>query len=146
MAVSVKGDSADPMVEPNVIPLVDIMLVLLIIFIITIPVMTHAVKIDLPRETNTPPPVPPTVIKIFVEGTGTVLWNGTPVDGQTLREYIAVENARPEDQKPEVHVDAERRTPYVYVAHVMFALKQGGLEKVGFVAGGGPVPTDIPAP
>ncbi len=146
MAVSVKGDSADPMVEPNVIPLVDIMLVLLIIFIITIPVMTHAVKIDLPRETNTPPPVPPTVIKIFVEGTGTVLWNGTPVDGQTLRDYIAVENARPEDQKPEVHVDAERRTPYVYVAHVMFALKQGGLEKVGFVAGGGPVPTDVPAP
>ena len=59
MAVSVKGDSADPMVEPNVIPLVDIMLVLLIIFIITIPVMTHAVKIDLPRDNPNPPTEPP---------------------------------------------------------------------------------------
>lgn len=146
MAVSIKGDSADPMVEPNVIPLVDIMLVLLIIFIITIPVMTHAVKIDLPRDNPNPPTTEPVVVKIFVEGTGTVLWNGTPVDAQTLRDYVAVENARPEDEKPEVHVDAERRTPYVYVANVLFTLKRGGLEKVGFVAGGGPITTEAPAP
>ncbi len=138
MAVSVKGDSADPMVEPNVIPLVDIMLVLLIIFIITIPVMTHAVKIDLPRDNPNPPTVEPPVVKIFVEGTGTILWNGSPIDYQTLRDYVAIENARPEDQKPEVHVDAERRTPYVYVANVLFTLQRGGLQKVGFVAGGGP--------
>jgi len=146
MAVSVKGDSADPMVEPNVIPLVDIMLVLLIIFIITIPVMTHAVKIDLPRDNPNPPLTEPVVVKIFVEGTGTVLWNGTPVDAQTLRDYVAIENARPDDEKPEVHVDAERRTPYVYVANVLFTLQRGGLQKVGFVAGGGPIPTDAPAP
>ncbi len=146
MAVSIKGDSADPMVEPNVIPLVDIMLVLLIIFIITIPVMTHAVKIDLPRETNLPPPVPPEVVKIYVEGTGTILWNGIPVDYQTLRDYVAVENARPDDQKPEVHVDAERRTPYVYVANVLFTLQRGGLQKVGFVSGGEPGAAAEPAP
>jgi biopolymer transport protein ExbD len=138
MAVSVKGDSADPMVEPNVIPLVDIMLVLLIIFIITIPVMTHAVKIDLPRDNPNPPTTEPVVVRIFVEGTGTILWNGSPIDFQTLRDYVAIENARPDEDKPEVHVDAERRTPYVYVANVLFTLQRGGLQKVGFVSGGGP--------
>jgi biopolymer transport protein ExbD len=138
MAVSVKDDSADPMVEPNVIPLVDIMLVLLIIFIITIPVMTHAVKIDLPRDNPNPPTTEPVVVRIFVEGTGTILWNGSPIDHQTLRDYVAIENARPDEEKPEVHVDAERRTPYVYVANVLFTLQRGGLQKVGFVSGGGP--------
>ncbi len=92
MAVSVKGDSADPMVEPNVIPLVDIMLVLLIIFIITIPVMTHAVKIDLPRDNPNQPTEEPVVMKIYVEFDGTILWNGTPVDHTTFRDYVAIEN------------------------------------------------------
>jgi biopolymer transport protein ExbD len=136
MAVSVKGDSADPMVEPNVIPLVDIMLVLLIIFIITIPVMTHAVKIDLPRDNPNPPAEEPVVMKIYVEFDGTILWNGTPVDHNTFRDYVAVENVR--DPQPEVHVDADRRTPYVYVANVLFVLQRGGLQKVGFVSGGPP--------
>ena len=133
MAVSVKGDSADPMVEPNVIPLVDIMLVLLIIFIITIPVMTHAVKIDLPRENNAPPPEPPVVMKVYVDFDGTVLWNCTPVDHATFVDYIAVENAK--EPQPEVHVDADKRTQYVYVANVLFSLQRGGLQKVGFVSG-----------
>ena len=133
MAVSIKGDSADPMVEPNVIPLVDIMLVLLIIFIITIPVMTHAVKIDLPRPNTTPPENEPAVVKIYVEATGTILWNCTPIDAAQLRDYVAIENARDEADRPEVHVDAERRAPYVYVANVMFTLQRGGLQKVGFV-------------
>ncbi len=147
MAISVKGDSGDPMVEPNVIPLVDIMLVLLIIFIITIPVMTHAVKIDLPRDNPNPPPTEPVVVRIFVEFDGTVYWDGTPVDTQTLRDYVAFENAKPEDQKPEVHVDAHRRVPYVYVANVLFTLQRGGLQKVGFVSGeGAPVPAPAPAP
>jgi len=136
MAVSVKGDSADPMVEPNVIPLVDIMLVLLIIFIITIPVMTHAVKIDLPRDNPNPPTEEPLVMKIFVEFDGRILWNGTPVDHETFRNYVAVDNAK--DPQPEIHVDADRRTPYVYVANVLFVLQRGGLQKVGFVSGGPP--------
>ena len=136
MAVSVKGDSADPMVEPNVIPLVDIMLVLLIIFIITIPVMTHAVKIDLPRDNPNPPLVEPVVMKVYVEFDGTILWNGTAVDHATFRDYVAIENVK--DPQPEVHVDADRRTPYVYVANVLFVLQRGGLQKVGFVSGGAP--------
>jgi len=136
MAVSIKGDSTDPMVEPNVIPLVDIMLVLLIIFIITIPVMTHAVKIDLPRDNPNPPLVEPVVMKIYVEFDGTILWNGTAIDHATFRDYVAIENAK--DPQPEVHVDADRRTPYVYVANVLFVLQRGGLQKVGFVAEGPP--------
>jgi biopolymer transport protein ExbD len=147
MAVSVKGDSADPMVEPNVIPLVDIMLVLLIIFIITIPVMTHAVKIDLPRDNPNQPLSEPVVVRIYVEFDGTIYWNGTPIDQQTFRDYVAVENAKPDEEKPEVHVDAHRRVPYVYVANVLFTLQRGGLLKVGFVPGegGGPAPAE-PAP
>ena len=144
MAVSVKGDSADPMVEPNVIPLVDIMLVLLIIFIITIPVMTHAVKIDLPRDNPNPPTEPPPVVKIYVEFDGSIYWNGSPVDQQTFRDYVAIENAKGADQ-PEVHVDAHRRVPYVYVANVLFVLQRGGLQKVGFVSGEG-APAAAPAP
>ena len=136
MAVSVKGDSADPMVEPNVIPLVDIMLVLLIIFIITIPVMTHAVKIDLPRDNPNPPTEPPEVVRIYVEFDGTIMWNGTPVDVASFRDYVAIENAK--DPQPEVHVDAHRRVPYVYVANVLFTLQRGGLQKVGFVSGAPP--------
>ncbi|MGH8250613.1 MAG: ExbD/TolR family protein, partial [Steroidobacteraceae bacterium] len=131
MAVSIKGDSADPMVEPNVIPLVDIMLVLLIIFIITIPVMTHAVKIDLPRDNPNPPTVPPEVVRIYVEFDGSVLWNGQPIDLATFPSYVAIENAK--DPQPEIHVDAHRRVPYVYVANVLFTLQRGGLLKVGFV-------------
>ena len=143
MAISVKGDSGNPMVEPNVIPLVDIMLVLLIIFIITIPVMTHAVKIDLPRE-STPPPVPPETVKVFVEFDGSIYWNGSPIDPQTFRDYVAIENAK--DPQPEVHVDAHRRVPYVNVANVLFTLQRGGLQKVGFVSGeGASVPAPAPA-
>src|SRR5262245_57218667 len=127
MAVSIKGDSADPMVEPNVIPLVDIMLVLLIIFIITIPVMTHAVKFDLPRD-NPPTDQPePVVVKIVVEATGTILWNCTPISATQLRDYVAIENARAEEERPEVHVDAERRAQYAHVANVLFTLQRGGL-------------------
>ncbi len=96
MAVSVKGDSADPMVDPNVIPLVDIMLVLLIIFIITIPVMTHAVKIDLPRDNPNPPTEePPSVVKIYVEFDGThSLERHARSTAPTFRDYVAIENAR----------------------------------------------------
>ena len=133
MAVSVKGDSADPMVEPNVIPLVDIMLVLLIIFIITIPVMTHAVKIDLPRDNPLQPTETPEVMRVYVDFDGTILWNGSPVDHATFQNYVALENAK--DPQPEVHVDADRRTAYAYVANVLFTLQRSGLKKIGFVAG-----------
>jgi biopolymer transport protein ExbD len=142
MAFGTQDNTDEVMNEINMTPFVDIMLVLLIIFIITIPVMTHAVKIDLPRDNPNPPPTEPVVVRIFVEFDGTVYWNGSPVDAQSLRDYVAIENAK--EPQPEVHVDAHRRVPYVYVANVLFTLQRGGLQKVGFVSGEG-APTPAPA-
>jgi biopolymer transport protein ExbD len=132
MAVSVAGDSSDPMVEPNVIPLVDIMLVLLIIFIITIPVMTHAVKIDLPRETNQPTVTKPENINLSIDFDGTIYWNESMIDHSTLLNYILQEAVK--DPQPEVHIRADKRVRYEYVADVLFNLQRGGLMKIGFIA------------
>ncbi|KPJ82281.1 MAG: biopolymer transporter ExbD [Gammaproteobacteria bacterium SG8_30] len=132
MAVSVSGDSSDPMVEPNVIPLVDIMLVLLIIFIITIPVMTHAVKIDLPRETNQPTVTKPENINLSIDFDGTIYWNESMIDHSTLLNYILQEAVK--DPQPEVHIRADKRVRYEYVADVLFNLQRGGLMKIGFIA------------
>jgi biopolymer transport protein ExbD len=133
MAVSVGGDRSDPMVEPNVIPLVDIMLVLLIIFIITIPVMTHAVKIDLPRNVPNPPSEQPEFVDVSVDFDGSIIWNNSVVDHDTMLSYIAVDAVK--DPQPEVHLRANPRVRYEYVADVLFALQRGGLKKIGFITG-----------
>ena len=117
----------------NVVPLVDIMLVMIIIFIITLPVMTHAVKIDLPRATAEPPPpnpLPP--VNIEVQYDGSVLWNGSAVTPQDMRSYIA--DAAKQDPQPDVHVSVDRRAKYDSAAAVLFAVQRGGLKKIGFVA------------
>ena len=133
MAVSVKGDSADPMVEPNVIPLVDIMLVLLIIFIITIPVMTHAVKLDMPQAT--PPTedlVQPEVIDLMIDFDGTILWNGTVVPSvDTLDVYFRREAQK--DPQPELHINPNKRASYDIVARVLASAQRNHLNKIGFV-------------
>jgi biopolymer transport protein ExbD len=131
MAVSVTGDSSEPMVEPNVIPLVDVMLVLLIIFIITIPVMTHAVKIDLPRESNQPTVTKPENINLSIDFDGSIYWNEGSIGKDTLLNYILQEAVK--DPQPEVHIRADRRVRYEYVADVLFALQRGGMRKVGFI-------------
>jgi len=120
------------MVEPNVIPLVDVMLVLLIIFIITIPVMTHAVKIDLPRETNQPTVTKPENINLSIDFDGTIYWNESMIDHSTLLNYILQEAVK--DPQPEVHIRADKRVRYEYVADVLFNLQRGGLMKIGFIA------------
>jgi biopolymer transport protein ExbD len=117
----------------NVVPLVDIMLVMIIIFIITLPVMTHAVKIDLPRATaEPPPPNPQPPINIDVQYDGSVLWNGGAVTPQDMRSYIA--DAAKQDPQPDVHVSVDRRAKYDSAAAVLFAVQRGGLKKIGFVA------------
>ena len=132
MAVSVTGDSSDPMVEPNVIPLVDIMLVLLIIFIITIPVITNAVKVDLPKEFNQPTVTKPENINLSVDFDGTIYWNEAPVDRETLLNYVLQEAVK--DPQPEIHIRADRRVRYEYVSEVLYELQRGGMMKVGFIA------------
>jgi biopolymer transport protein ExbD len=126
------------MVEPNVIPLVDIMLVLLIIFIITIPVMTHAVKIDLPRNVPNPPSEQPEFIDVAIDFDGSIIWNNSVIDRDTMLNYVAVDAAK--DPQPEVHLRANPRVRYEYVADVLFAMQRGGLKKIGFLTGQGEAP------
>jgi biopolymer transport protein ExbD len=130
--MSVGGAEDEYNTTINVIPLVDIMLVLLIIFIITLPVMTHAVKIDLPRATDAPPPeVVIEPISIEVQFDGSVLWNGGVVSPSDLRSYVA--NAAQQDPQPEVHIMVDKRAKYDYAANVLFAVQRGGLKKIGFM-------------
>jgi biopolymer transport protein ExbD len=132
MAVAVGGDSDEPMVEPNVVPMVDVMLVLLIIFIITIPVITSAVKIDLPREVNQPTVTKPENINLSIDFDGTVYWNESMIQKDKLLNYILQEAVK--DPQPEIHIRADKRVRYEYVADVLYNLQRGGMLKVGFIA------------
>ena len=132
MAMSGGGTEDESMVDINTTPLIDVMLVLLIMFIITIPVMTHAVKLDMPRGQTQPPPVPPEVIELEVDFDGTYLWNGTPVtDEATLLSYL--QNAATKDPQPEIHLRPNKRVKYDYVAKVLAASQRLGVRKIGFV-------------
>jgi biopolymer transport protein ExbD len=134
MAMSVGSDSGDDgaMCDINTTPLIDVMLVLLIMFIITIPVMTHAVKLDMPRPTDAPPPpVRPEVIDIEIDFDGTVVWNGTPVPLESLEGYFRQESQK--DPQPELHVRADKRARYGTVAVVLAAAQRNRMQKIGFV-------------
>ena len=117
--------------EINTTPLVDVMLVLLIIFIITIPVMNHSVKIELPRATNQPNETRPENINLAIDAEGRFYWNAEPVDPAQLNTRIAA--AAKMHPQPELHLRAERTTQYEKVAQVMAAAQSGGLSKIGFV-------------
>ncbi|MBF8292299.1 MAG: biopolymer transport protein ExbD/TolR [Steroidobacteraceae bacterium] len=132
MAIAVGKDEGDPMVEPNVIPLVDVMLVLLIIMIITVPVMIHAVKIDLPKEVNRPTETKPENINLSIDFDGGLYWNDNGIDRDSLLNYVLQEAVK--DPQPEVHIRADKRARYEYVADTLYVLQRGGMRKVGFIA------------
>lgn len=125
------GDDDEVMSEINMTPLVDVMLVLLIIFIITIPVINHAVKIDLPRATNQPNDAKPQSINVSVDAQGKVYWNQEEVDQAQLERRIAA--AAQVQPQPELHLRADRDVRYERVAEVMAAAQHGGLGKIGFI-------------
>jgi biopolymer transport protein ExbD len=132
--MSVGSDSGDDgaMCDINTTPLIDVMLVLLIMFIITIPVMTHAVKLDMPRPTDAPPPpVRPEVIDIEIDFDGTVVWNGTPVGLDSLESYFRQESQK--DPQPELHLRADKRARYGTVAVVLASAQRNRMQKIGFV-------------
>ena len=133
MSMSIGGGGPDePMMEMNMTPLIDVLLVLLVMFIITIPVMTHAVKLDMPRPTNTPQDnVQPVVINLEIDFDGTVLWNGTPVTLEALDTYFRRESAN--DPQPELHIRPNKRASYDVVARVLAAAQRNGMRKIGFV-------------
>ncbi len=128
------GEGRDPevLVEMNTTPLIDVMLVLLIMLIITIPIQTHAVKLDLPTGNPPPPPTPPVVVTIDVDFDGTILWNGTPVAGEDdLQARLRGAAALPD--QPEVHLRPNKLATYAAVAHVMADSQRLGIQKLGLV-------------
>ena len=132
MSMSVgSGGEDEPMMDINMTPLIDVMLVLLIMFIITIPVMTHAVKLDMPRASNAPSLAEPVGINLEIDFDGTVLWNGTPVEYEALEGYFRREAAA--DPQPELHIRPSKRAKYDVVARVLASAQRNGMRKIGFV-------------
>jgi biopolymer transport protein ExbD len=125
------GDDDGLMNEINMTPLVDVMLVLLIVFMVTIPVIRHAVKIDLPHASSQKEETKRAQVNVSVQADGTVLWNGQTVADDALRAKIAA--AAQANPQPELHLNADRKVAYEKVAEVMSAAQAGGLTKIGFV-------------
>jgi biopolymer transport protein ExbD len=134
MAMSVgEGGEGEPMMEINTTPLIDVMLVLLIMFIITLPVMTHAVKLDMPRPSQKPPDPTEIIepIRLDIDWDGAIIWNGTQVQLDTLEGYFRVEAAK--SPQPELHVRPDRRANYDTVAKVLALAQRNGMQRIGFV-------------
>lgn len=137
MAMAV-GNTAEgePLSEINTTPLIDVMLVLLIMLIVTLPTQNHAVKLDtpVPPPPNTPPPEDPVdPIRLFVDFDGSIFWNGGVVDNATLQRDLAIEAQR--DRQPEIHIEPHRLAKYGVVAHVMASAQREGLTKLGVIGG-----------
>jgi biopolymer transport protein ExbD len=132
-AATLNPESSEPMMEINTTPLIDVMLVLLIMFIITIPVQTHAVKLDLPvnQPNQTPPPIDPVKNKIIIMPNDAVLWNGSPVDLVTLRQYLDITTTM--TPTPELHLQPHPDARYEQVDEVLAVTKRANVQAMGFV-------------
>jgi biopolymer transport protein ExbD len=122
---------SQPMSDINMVPLIDVMMVLLIIFIITVPVLTHSVKLDLPRADNTPQVVKPESINLSIASDGGVFWNDEKLADSELRARL--EAAAKSEPQPEVFIRGDRKVEYEHVAKAMAAVQRSGLLKLGFV-------------
>jgi len=133
MSVGTEGGSDEIMCDMNTTPLIDVMLVLLVMLIVTIPIQTHAVKLDLPQNTNAPPPdVPPEVVNLDIDFDGTVIWNGTPVGSRAQLDRFFQDTAAKNPQ-PEVHLRPNRLAKYDAVARTLADAQRLGVAKIGFV-------------
>ena len=132
MAMSSGAAEGEPMMDINTTPLIDVMLVLLIMFIITIPVQTHAVKLDLPAPNNAPPPpILPTKNEVAITNTDQILWNGTPVELTVLRQYL--DQSQTLNPIPELHIRPAQDARYEVVDNVLAQTKRANITKMGFV-------------
>ena len=135
MSMQTTSDNADgePMMDMNVTPLIDVMLVLLIMFIITIPIQTHAVKLDLPvnQANQPPPPIDPVKNKVVVTAQDQILWNGAPVNMDQLRGYL--DQTQQMNPVPELHLQPEATARYEIVDAVLGVTKRAHVQKMGFV-------------
>lgn len=134
MSVGSASGSDEVMVEMNTTPLIDVMLVLLVMLIVTIPIQTHAVKLDLPQANNQTPPsdVKPAVIDLEIDFDGTPIWNGTPVTSRAqLDKYL--EDSANQVPQPELHLRPNRLAKYDVVARTLADAQRLGVTKIGFV-------------
>jgi biopolymer transport protein ExbD len=131
MAFGTQDETDDVMNEINMTPLVDVMLVLLIIFIITVPVMKHSVNVDLPRASSQPQDPKPATVRLSVDAQGTYFWNENRIDDQDLPRMLKVEAAK--EPQPELHIRGDKEVRYERVAQLMSAAQQSGLRKIGFI-------------
>ena len=133
MAMSGGKEDDGPMMEMNMTPLIDVLLVLLIMFIITIPIQTHAVKVDLPVNSKNQPqnPVDPQKNKISIDPAGTVAWNGSPVDEVTLRQYL--DQSAGMTPEPELHFQPDPESKYEVVDRTLAVIKRSAITKLGFI-------------
>jgi len=120
-----------PMADINVTPMVDVMLVLLVIFIITAPLFTHAIKLELPNAQSQPAPEKPETITLAINGEGKLFWNNAAITREDLAARIAV--ASEKKPQPELQLRADKSTRYEIIAQVMAAAQNGGMTKIGFV-------------
>ena len=131
MSFGTQDDTSEVMNEINMTPLVDVMLVLLIVFIITVPVMKHAVNIDLPRAENHAQDTRPHTVRLSVDAQGTYYWNESRVADTDLDDLLQAEALR--DPQPELHIRGDKAVRYEMVARAMAAAQRAGLRKIGFI-------------
>jgi biopolymer transport protein ExbD len=133
MQTTSDNSSGEPMLDVNVTPLIDVMLVLLIMFIITIPIQTHAVKLDLPVQQTNPPPqvIDPVKNVLSINAQDQVLWNGSPVTMTQLRSYL--DTTQQMNPVPELHLQPDATARYEIVDQVLAVTKQAHVQKMGFV-------------
>jgi len=125
------NDNDNVVSDINMVPLIDVMLVMLIIFIITVPVLTHSVKLDLPRADNTPHLVKPETVNLSVTTDGSVFWNEEWVSDEQLAQRL--KTAAKKEPQPEVFIRGDRKVEYERVAQVMATVQRSGVLKLGFV-------------
>ncbi len=131
MAFGTQDELDEVMNEINMTPLVDVMLVLLIIFIITIPVMKHAVNVDLPRATHLRQDVKPETVRLSVDASGAYYWNEGRVEDSALPALLKAQAAK--DPQPDLHIRGDKDVRYERVAQAMAAAQQAGVKKIGFI-------------
>ena len=132
MSMNVAGDKSGVMCEVNMTPLIDVMLVLIVTLIMTLPIQTHAVKLDMPPPTDQPPPpVLPEVVNLDVDFDDTVYWNGNKVEMAQLEGYFRTESKL--DPQPEIHLRPDKRSHYDTTAKVLASAQRNQMGKIGFV-------------
>ena len=132
-AATLNPESSEPMMDINTTPLIDVMLVLLIMFIITIPIQSHAVKLDLPvnQPNSNPPPIDPVKNVVTINAEDQILWNGAPVTQQQLRVYL--DQTQQINPIPELHLQPDATARYEVVDEVLAITKRARVQKMGFI-------------